>query len=308
MSTLIALTGATGFIGTRLCAQLRDRQFSVRVLVRNPARATALSTLGVEIVRGDLSDADALTQLVQDCDAVIHLAGAVRGNDQAQFLETNRDGTSRLVEAVRQRAPSAHFLLISSLAAREPGLSWYSHSKRESERQLQDSALSWTILRPPAVYGPGDEEMQAIFDWMARGIALVPGSTAARTSLVHVDDLVDAILACLENPAARGRLMDLCDGKPGGYDWRELAAVAEAVYRRRVRLFHPPAPLLNAIARLILWGSRLTGRPAMLTPPKLRELRHEDWVVDNQAITAATGWSPQITLQAGLEQLVGAAL
>ncbi len=308
MGNLIALTGATGFIGTRLCTQLRDQHYAVRALARNPARAAALSAAGVDIIPGDLSDPAALASLVDGCDAVIHAAGAVRGNDQAQFMHTNRDGTARLVEAVSGRAPSAHFLLISSIAAREPLLSWYGRSKREGEERLMDSELDWTILRPPAVYGPGDEEMKTIFDWMARGIALVPGSTAARNSLIHVDDLVEGILACLTSPAARGQRLQLCDGKAGGYDWQELADVAGTVYRRRVRLWHPPTLLLDAIARINLWLGRLSDRPAMLTPPKLRELRHDNWVVDNEAISAATGWAPRISLGEGLGQLSKSAL
>ena len=109
----------------------------------------------------------------------------------------NVAGTANLLAAIQSQA-SPPDLLLSSLVAREPQLSWYSHSKREGRNCCSSHRLDWVILRPPAVYGPGDKEMLPIFQWMRRGIALVPGSPEARTSLIHVSDLVRAIIACLQ--------------------------------------------------------------------------------------------------------------
>ncbi|MBP6683489.1 MAG: hypothetical protein KA159_09235, partial [Halioglobus sp.] len=161
----------------------------------------------------------------------------------------------------------------------------------------------WVILRPPAVYGPGDQEMLPVFRAMARGIAPVPGNAGARISLVHVADLVAACLACLETAATRGQTLTPCDGRAGGYDWREMADLAATVWSRRVRLWQVPRWLLDGVAWINLRSARLTGRAPMLTPPKLRELRHRDWVTDNTAITRVTGWRPEIDLRRGLEQL-----
>ena len=198
--------------------------------------------------------------------------------------------------------------MLSSLAAREPELSWYSQSKSESEKILQDTGLDWTILRPPAVYGPGDEEMRAIFDWMARGMAVVPAAATARISLIHISDLVEAIVSCLQTSDTVGQTLTACDGKAAGYDWHEMAAIAERVWRRRVRLLAVPRRLLDLIAAGNLQLARLSGRAAMLTPPKLRELRHPDWVVDNREISAITNWRPEISLEQGLQALRDSAL
>lgn len=303
MTRLVALTGATGFIGNALTALLLQRGVVVRALVRSDAAAARLQSMGAEVVRGDIFSATALAELVQDCDAVIHAAGVVRGNNQESFSRTNCEGTRGLIDAVSSHAAGARFLLVSSLAAREPQLSWYAHSKREAEHLLQESSLDWCILRPPAVYGPGDKEMRAIFDWMSRGIAPVPGSDAARTSLIHVDDLVRGMLACISSAGATGLILYLDDGKTGGYDWEEMATIAGNVFHRQVRLWHPPAALLDTVAAINLRLGRLLGRPAMLTPPKLRELRHENWVVDNMEIRDATGWEPRIGLHEGLSKL-----
>jgi len=241
--------------------------------------------------------------------AVIHAAGAVRGRSREAFDHINVLGTANLLTALRAEPSPPRLLLLSSLAAREPALSWYAASKRAGEELVQQQVgLDWVIVRPPAVYGPGDKEMLPVFQSMARGIALVPGKPSARTSLIHVTDLVAAIIAALTAPAASHKILTLCDGKPNGYDWGEMAAVAAATWGRKVRLWPVPAWLLDAVARLNIHTAALTGRAPMLTPPKLRELRHDDWVVNNSEITAATGWTPKTSLPEGLEQLRKAAL
>lgn len=278
--------------------------YRVRALVRNPAKAAALANSGATLIEGDLAHPQALMRLVADCDAVVHCAGAVRGNSQADFDRVNVAGTAAMLAAANAQARPPRFLLLSSLAAREPQLSWYAHSKRAGESLLQQTAgLEWMILRPPAVYGPGDQEMLPIFEWMRRGIALVPGSAEARTSLIHVSDLVSAILACLQGAAATGQTLAVCDGQPNGYSWRDMADIAARHWSRPVRLWRVPRRLLDGIAAINSAAARASGRAPMLTPPKLRELRHSDWVVDNHAVTAATGWTPAVGLEAGLATL-----
>jgi nucleoside-diphosphate-sugar epimerase len=254
-------------------------------------------------VAGDLGDRDALRRLVSGCSAVIHAAGAVRGACARDFDRVNVEGTAALCEVVAQTAPSARLLALSSLAAREPALSWYAASKRAAEERVAASELDWIILRPPAVYGPGDREMRAVFRTMARGLAPVPGSPAARCSLIHVEDLARAILACLHSPQSRHRTLCLDDGKRGGYDWVELAELASEVYGRKVHLLRVPGLLLDGVAGLNLQLARLRGRAPMLTPAKLRELRHPDWTVDNDEISALTGWRPSVRLRTGLAAL-----
>ena len=301
----IAVTGATGFIGRVLCARLRADGYPVSALVRNPAHAADLAASGVTLVPGDLDDSNALRTLLDDCDVVIQLAGAVRGNSQQSFDHTNVRGTQNLLEALATRKKLPALLLISSLAAREPGLSWYARSKYLAEQCLRDrpADLDWAIIRPPAVYGPGDKEMLPVFLWMARGIAPVPGDPDARVSLIHVEDLANAIIACLRLPRLQQQTFTLDDGTPGGYNWAEMAAIAGGVWQRKVRLVRLPGPLLDMLARANLALSRALTYAPMLTPGKLRELRHPDWVADNEKITAATGWRPRIRLSQGLEEL-----
>jgi nucleoside-diphosphate-sugar epimerase len=307
--SLIAITGATGFIGSSLCQRLLDQGYKVRALVRNPSKATHLAALGVTLVEGDLGNTAALSALVAGADGVIHGAGAVRGNCQADFDKVNVAGTAALVAVLKALPNSPRLVHLSSIVAREPQLSWYSHSKHEGENIVAaQEELDWVIVRPPAVYGPGDKEMLPLFEMMQRGIALIPGSPDARTSLIHVADLVEAILACLQSEQASQQAFFLGDGTPNGYSWREIGAIGEQLWSTRVRLWQIPRWLLDFVAAVISGISSFSGAAAMLTPPKLRELRHNDWVAENNEITSATGWEPQIRLAQGLELLKKAAL
>ena len=281
----------------------------VRALVRNPGKASELAARGADLIQGDLQSPTALQQLVTDSDAVVHGAGVVRGSSQAAFDQVNVAGTAAVLTTIESQTRRPRLLLLSSLAAREPNLSWYARSKRGGEQLIQRSTdLDWVILRPPAVYGPGDKEMLPVFHAMARGIATVPGSAEARMSLIHVSDLVEAILACLQHGDTRHQILSLCDGKQNGYNWHELGAIAGDTWARRVRIWRVPAWLLNTVAALNLKLARITGGAPMLTPAKLRELRHSDWVVDNNAITGTTGWTPSVSLREGLEALKNPAI
>ena len=276
------------------------------LLVRNPAAARDLADQGAELVPGDLQNTAALSRLCRDSDYLVHCAGSVRGARYRDFFHSNVEGTRNLVNCLLQQASPVPILMLSSVVAGEPDLSWYARSKFEAENCLVNSGtrLNWTVLRPPAVYGPGDREMLPLFRIMQRGYAPVPGSKSARHSLIHVDDLVEAILCCLQSNACRGRVVPLHDGRHNGYDWSELAQTAGTVLGQRVRPLPIPAVLLNLVATANLYLARLTGRRPMLTPPKLRELRHPNWVVDNRDISAMTGWKPEIDLETGLREIM----
>ncbi len=276
----------------------------MRALVRDPERAGELAAYGVELIEGDLGNLDALAHLTVGCQAVVHAAGAVRGNCQDDFDRVNVAGTAAVIDMLSQHEAPPRLLLVSSITAGQPQLSWYGRSKERAEALLAGRHdLDWVIVRPPAVYGPGDKEMLPIFQTMYRGLATVPGSPEARISLIYVADLVEALVACLDSAATRHQTLSLHDGREGGYNWHEMAAIAGEHWGRRVRLWRVPRPLLDLVAAVNSRLARLTGRAPMLTPPKLRELRHPDWVMDNRAITQATGWEPRVQLPRGLELL-----
>lgn len=297
----VALTGATGFIGRRLIAGLVRDGIQVRALTRS-APATRRDSQ-VQWVHGSLDDTAALEQLVDGVETVIHCAGAVRGADEATFRRINVEGSARLLAAA-QRQGCTRLLLMSSLAARHPHLSWYAASKREAEERLASSAqLVVTIFRPTAVYGPGDRELRPLFETLMRGWLPMTGPPDARLSFLHVDDLVAAAMTWLHHSPLGARVegsFELHDGHPGGYTWARIAKIGAGVRNARVRCLPIPAGVLRTLALSNLMLARGLNRSPMLTPEKLRELRHHDWTCDNSPLTRAIGWVPRITLEKAL--------
>lgn len=303
-SHTVALTGATGFIGSRLTRRLVSAGWRVRVLVRPAADVKPLEGLPLECISGSLEDPASLARLVQDTGAVIHCAGAVRGVTQAQFNAVNVDGLGRLVHTAASRQPPPRFLLLSSLAARAPELSAYAASKRHGEQVLmtQGDGLRWFILRPPAVYGPGDRELLPLLRAMAQGFGLLLGPRQARVSLLYVDDLTAAIEQWLNTRDSPPGVFELHDGHPDGYAWHEVADTAAALRGKPVWRIPVAATPLRILALLSVFTSWLGGYAPMLTPGKIRELRHCDWVCDNSGVNTAIGWTPRIALPEGLRR------
>ena len=299
MSGPIAFTGATGFIGSSLLAELNSLDLPIRALTRQPRQDSA----NVQWVTGDLHDRESLQRLVQDAQLVIHCAGVVRGRSRAEFFHTNVQGTSNLIGLLAERDPLPRFLFISSLAAREPGLSWYASSKHAAEQLLVQSsgALPWTIFRPTAVYGPGDRELKPLFRTMRRGVLPVLGSPENRISLLYVDDLTAAVKSWVTAPTPVRGTYELADATAEGYDYYGLAAVAGEVWGRPVRVIALPVFLGYLAAGINLLLAKMFRYAPMLTPGKVRELTHPDWRCDASAAEhALPGWQARVTFRDGL--------
>jgi nucleoside-diphosphate-sugar epimerase len=303
MLRTVAITGVSGFIGGAVARQLVAARWRVRALIR-PGTAARRIPAEVIPVQGRLEDLPSLQALVSDADAVVHCAGAIRGSTESHFHGVNVDGVARLASAAAQRVSAPRFVLVSSLAARQPELSPYAASKRAGEAALAKAAMGmpWTVLRPPAVYGPGDRALLPVLRWMARGLAPQWGADDDRFSLLHVDDLGRAVMTCLEARHPSGSTFELHDGQPQGYDWAEVIDIVGQVCGRRVRRIRVPGLLLDVLATLNLQAGQAVGYAAMLTPWKLRELRYPDWTCENGAFTDATGWTPQTGLAVGIRR------
>ncbi len=305
----LALTGATGFIGTTLLTHLTNAGWRVRALCRPKKGRVPPNLPGVEWFAGELNDDNVLNALVAGTHAVIHCAGAVRGASRADFDQVNEDGAQRIALAAARQEQIPRFLLISSLAAREPELSHYAGSKWRGECAVKaiSENLRWTVLRPPAVFGPGDRELLPLFRSIANGFAPLPAGTNRRFSMIYVEDLATAVVSWLAADAGYGLTMELHDGKPGGYDWDTLLDIAGRVLRegRSVRRISIPIALLNLVAFTNLATAQLLGYAPMLTPGKVREITHSDWSCDNHEFMQVTGWQPAFGLERGLACIFG---
>ncbi len=301
-NSTVFITGAAGFVGQHLVASLLGRGYAVRALVRPETTTDERLPEACEQVPAGLIDSDSLAVAVTGCDAIIYCAGSVRGRGPDDFSMANIDGVRAMLAALESLPDAPPLLLLSSLAASRPQLSDYAFSKHAGEQLLLERpSLPWSVIRPPAVYGPGDKEMLPILKMARRGILLHAGPASQRLSLLHVSDLATAVLAwltawqeCLHTTYA------IDDGRPGGYDWRDIG---KAVSSGKFSLFEIPRPLLNLAARSNLAVAKLLHYQPMLTPGKARELVQADWLGDNCDFTAATGWQPKLDLAAGARQL-----
>lgn len=289
---ILAVTGGTGFVGGRLLELAGRSRHRVRALTRRPQPPRDR----VEWIEGALEDRDAIHRLVHDADAIIHVAGVVNAPDEAGFLAGNVAGTLSLLAAATASG-ARRFVHVSSLAAREPGLSLYGASKAKGERLVMESGLDWAIVRPPAVYGPGDREMLELFKAASMGIMPVP--PAGRLSLLHADDLARLLLRLAEPDAPMRVVFEPDDGHPGGYSHKEFARAIGAAMERRPFLLPLPAVLLRAAARL----DRMVRRgKARLTPDRAAYFCHPDWVSDRTRSPPAELWQPSIPSKQGLAE------
>ena len=145
MASRIALTGATGFIGGNLLKRLAKAGWKIQALSRPDSDRSCLADIPIQWIEGDLNNLDSLRHLVRNTDAIVHCAGAVRGTSETQFNGVNVNGVARLVQAAAEQHRMPRFLLISSVAAREPQLSPYAASKRKGEEALAHGAGAMTV-------------------------------------------------------------------------------------------------------------------------------------------------------------------
>ena len=288
---LLAITGATGFVGQAVLEYAARAGIEVRALTRRPQEARA----GVEWVQGDLSDRRALQRLVGKASVVLNIAGVVNAPDPQGFEDGNVWGTLNVVNAALD-AGVPRFIHVSSLSAREPELSVYGKSKLRGEKVVKASSLDWTVVRPPAVYGPRDTEMFELFKLAKRGIMPLPPQ--GHLSLIHVSDLARFLLALIPGDEDVTHLtFEPDDGTPGGWTHSGLAKAIGMAMGKRVTALNLPAGMLRLGAKL---DARFRGAGAKLTLDRVGYMCHPDWRVGEGNQPPPTLWTPQVETQVGL--------
>jgi nucleoside-diphosphate-sugar epimerase len=283
---IVALTGGTGFLGGHVLDRLIGAGHQVRALARKPQPDRD----GMTWISGDL---DNLAGLCASADSVIHVAGVVNA-DAAAFDKGNRQGTENILAAA-QVAGVKRFVHVSSLSAREPQLSNYGASKRAAEDAVVASPLDWSIVRPPAIYGPGDTDNLELFRFAKRGIMPLPPK--GRLSAIHADDLARLIVAMAEQ-APPHAFYEADDGQPHGWSHTDYAQmIGAAVGRNPVTLALPKVALSFGAAL----DGVFRGAKAKLTRDRVSYMTHPDWVIDPAKRPPASMWTPQIPTLEGLK-------
>ncbi|MXO66392.1 NAD-dependent epimerase/dehydratase family protein [Altericroceibacterium endophyticum] len=290
----LAITGATGFVGQALLDKAAARALDMRALTRRDQAARSY----VEWVSGDLSDRAGLLRLMKQAECVIHVAGVVNAPDRMGFQTGNVNGTLQVVEAA-VAAGVPRLIFVSSLSAREPGLSDYGASKRQAERLVAASGLDWTIVRPPAIYGPRDKEMLELFKAAKWGV--VPMPAGGRASVLHVEDLARLLLALV--PSGRDvsyRLFEPDDGRENGWSHPRLAReIGRAMGRPGVWVPQLSPQMMQRAAKL---DAMFRKDRAKLTPDRVNYMTHPDWVCSPELSPPARRWAPRVETTEGLAQ------
>jgi len=216
----VFVTGGTGFVGSHLVNALRARGDTVTCMVRRPALVKPLGWGSeVRLVRGDLDDDTALREGCAGAEVVFHVAGKIVARSAAEFMATNRDGTANILEAARD-AGVARFVFVSSLAVAGPTtighpidetrppapITDYGRSKLAAEVLVRAMPLSWTIVRPPVVYGEWDRATLKVFQLARRGVVPVFGDGSQELSVIHAEDLARSLIAAAVSPRAAGHV------------------------------------------------------------------------------------------------------
>lgn len=311
----VLVTGAAGFIGSHLCALLRERMPQARILALvRPGRATAhIRADGMEVVECDLLNPRGLESVLDGVDSVFHLAGVTVARDADGYVRGNVQVTAGLVQAVN-RTDVRRVVFFSSQAAGGPSslppglsgreaarpVSWYGQSKFQAELELLALKAHWTVLRPPMVYGPRDKGFLPLFRAARLGIVPLPDDGRAPMSIAHVHDVCTMALAAAGGPQPSGEVYYPSDGVVR--TWKEIClAVGNAFGRRPIGLPFP-ARLIWPVAMVNGLWARLGGKPRYLNPDKYREAVQAGWLCTGLAAERELGWRAGVELSAGIAE------
>jgi nucleoside-diphosphate-sugar epimerase len=306
------VTGATGFVGSHLVEALVRRGDEVTALVRSPGKAALLNALNISQIKGDLHDQAALAAAVAGQEVIYHVAGLIAARNEAEFLHGNRDGTANLLAAATEPGDQPRFVLVSSMAAGGPSprgvpldgsqpaapVTQYGRSKLAGEEVVRGSSLPWTIVRPPMVYGPRDQEVLKVFK-LAGTLTPVFGDGSQELSAVYGPDLADALIAAGTSPDTIGKTYYACH--PEVFQSGALVQRIGALRGKTVRII--PLPRWLAVGALSITGAaaRLAGKATILTPDKAHEFFQPAWTGDPTPLIRDSGWQPAHNLDSGLK-------
>lgn len=292
----VLLTGASGFVGSHILDSLLARGIATAVLLRPASNRRFIEQhlSQVEVRLGSINDLSSLREAMHDATHVIHCAGCTKALRVAQFYEVNHVGARNVVETVNDRRDQIQRLVhISSLAVAGPAspekpareddppqpVSEYGKSKLAGEREVrQNCRIGFVVLRPPAVYGPRDDQFLSLFK--AVKFQFLPTFDGGRQalSLVFVKDLAEAAVTSLTDPAAGGQTFFVAS--PEIVTARELAEQIAAQMNVRTLPLPLPSAILWSVCAIQELLSRLTGKASVVNLDKYVELRSPAWVCD----------------------------
>ncbi len=277
---VIALTGATGFVGRRVIEKLLAKNYKIKALVRPGSQGKCIQHENINWIEGELGNADSEMSLTVGADMVIHMAGLVTARTKDDYYNINAKAVGSLVQAARLAAVK-RFVYLSSLAASQPKLSDYAGSKRVGEGAMARklAGMKGVALRAPAVFGTGDKATAPFYSLIRKGFLPCPGGRNWRSrkiSLIHVDDLADFITGPCLSGEHDGRTVSM--STRASITWPEFAHECSMAIAQPVTAIPLPLSLLYPVSAITSVTKRLFGA-GHLTLGKLGEFLYEDWSI-----------------------------
>jgi dihydroflavonol-4-reductase len=313
----VFITGATGFVGSLLTAELLNKGYEVRCLVRKQSNLRWIADLNVECHYGSLSDKSSLKKGVEGCEYVYHVAAQTKARTEAEFIKDNFEGTKNLVDAViASGVILKRFVHVSTQAAVGPSptlipigedhtpnpLTWYGTSKLKAEEYVRSMSkkIPVTIVRPPAVYGPRDTDVLEFFRTVKSGIIPQLGGKEKYLSLIHVADLVRGIIVAGEHNKSKGRVYFITSPKP--YAWEDVARTTLKVLGKKGFKVPVPVGLMKGIAFISEGVAALTRKSTIVNNQKVIEMEQDFWTCSPDRAREELGFEAQISLEDGIRE------
>lgn len=311
----VLITGANGFIGSRLCKTFYDQGFRVVAAVRKGCNVRLLGQLPVEFRYGDVTDAGSVPNL-SEVDFIIHNAGVVKARTREEFYRVNAQGTANLMAAVTKQNPSVvKVVYISSQAVAGPSLdgqpvpesaipqpvTTYGKSKLGGEEAVlaYKDSINVAIVRPSAVYGPGDREILTFFQVTNMRMRPYFGDTTRKLQLVHVDDLSRGIYLATITPTRSGSIYHIAESN--AYTLAEVIDMMQQAAGKWGMPLRVPAGLFRSVAAVAEFGSKILGIIPMLTREKCNELLGS-WELATDKAKQELGFVSQIPFAQGARE------
>ncbi|MDD5772311.1 MAG: NAD-dependent epimerase/dehydratase family protein [bacterium] len=319
----VLITGANGFVGSNLVRELLKKNYKVYCLVRKTSSVKLLSGLNISYLYGSIDDKSSLENAFSSLKSdfpeyIIHCAGVLKGRTREDFFSINAEGAKNIVEAcLLYKEKIKRFVYISSLAASGPAtkinprketdtpnaISFYGQSKLAGEGELKkaSSQIPITILRPTAVYGPGDKGIYTYFKLINSGIMPHAGNMEMEISVIFVEDLVKAILFAMEKKEAAGEIYFVSDETV--YKLKEILSEIKKTLDKKTFPLVVPDFLLFFVAIISEFISGLFGKATFLNRQKFLEIQQKGWVCSTDKLKQL-GFKPEYDLKRGVEETV----
>ncbi|NIM90887.1 MAG: NAD-dependent epimerase/dehydratase family protein [Candidatus Aminicenantes bacterium] len=315
------VTGATGFIGSHLVETLFAQEWEVTCLVRPTSRVKFLSKLPVRFVASQPEELQSLEEAVKGQDYIFHLAGRIRSAKREVYERANHLLTRNLVQACLSKNPTLkRFVYISSISAAGPSLpgryldendpctptSEYGRSKLRSEQAVQESwdSIPATIIRPPNVYGPRQQETELLIKIISKRIVPLLKEKGEKTSLIYVKDLVEGIIQAALSSKTKNQVYYLTDGK--GYSWRKIILIMKRYVLKESFFFPLPETIIYFLAWLIDVLKKAKVIKSYFGRKAWRAMTQTRWLFSSSKAETDFGFRPKFSLEEGIKETVKA--